>query len=547
MKKSVVRWCVGAVAALLALLPASFAQAQSGDPAPALVVTIGPADALLKDIGYLTKTAGQAQAGGFLQIMAGQYLAPMDRERPAGVYMSLDTGMPVPAAFLPVADFDGFVSMIADQVGVDPEIDGDMTIIAMNGGEDLYLIQQGDWTYASNQPDALSNLPNDPMDLIEGLEDYDIAVRVFGQNVPGPMKAMAIDAMRGGFEDALRNLPPEQAEMQREIQGRNLENLANLITELDELTVGLAIDQEAGELRLDMIATALDGSVMAESANNQVGAVSSFLGFLSDNAAVSMNGVSRLGDDQIAQATQSFDSLFSAFVRQMEDEGSMSDEELDIAKGILDTFQSSLEATVESGKMDFGFQMLLDADNASISGGGYFLETDKIEAKVKELVALARQEAPPGVQFNLDVIKENGINWHEIVIPVPDDQDEAYQIFGDSVSIWLGVADEAIYFSAGKNAQEAVLEAIADSESAQQTEGRNFEMNADIGKIVEFAGTQEPSAAMVADMLGDLEPTISLYGDVVENGSRTRLVIREDVIKAIGQITAQFGGGGANF
>ncbi|MEZ6105190.1 MAG: hypothetical protein R3B96_03540 [Pirellulaceae bacterium] len=81
-----------------------------------MVVTIGPADALLKDIGYLTKTAGQAQAGGFLQIMAGQYLAPMDRERPAGVYMSLDTGMPVrgvPAGRRFLMDF---VSMIADQV-----------------------------------------------------------------------------------------------------------------------------------------------------------------------------------------------------------------------------------------------------------------------------------------------------------------------------------------------------------------------------------------------------------------------------------------------
>lgn len=546
MKKSVVRWCLGAFAGLLAFVPGLHAQAQSGDPAPAVVVTLGPADSLLKDIGYLTKAAGQPQAGGILQIMAGQYLAPMDTQRPTGMYLSMDTGMPVPVVFMPVKDFDGFVSMISEQMGSDPETDGDYTLIPMNSGEDLYLIHSGDWTYASNTADGLENLPNDPTTLLAGTESYDVAVRVFGQNIPEDMKAMAMGAMREGFEEMLNSMPPEQAEIQREMNSRNIENLEQMVEQLDELTIGLNIDQDAKEVHLDFVVTGTDGSSIAESSTRHEEAVSEFLGFINDSAAIDFSSVTLLGEDDIAQLTQTLESAFSTGLAQIENDGSMSGEEIELAKSLLGTLQSALTKTIESGRMDAGVNVTLNDETVAIAGGVHMLETDKIEAAVKQLVEIARQDAPPGTEFNLDALNEDGVNWHEIVIPIGDFNDDAYAIFGDSVSVWLGVAQDKLYFSVGKNADQVVHAAIAASDSAEATDDRTMQADVHVGRIVEFAaGVQddEPVAGMIADAMEGLDASMSMYGDVIENGSRGRLVIREDLIKALGQLATQLGAG----
>lgn len=551
MKKSVVRWCLGALTALLALVPGSYAQAQSGDQAPAMVVSMGPADQLLKDIGYLTKAAGQPQAGGLLQIMAGQYLAPMDTKRPFGMYVSMDSGMPVPVIFLPVKDFDGFVSMISEQMSSDPEVDGDYTLIPMNSGEDLYLVQNGDWTYASNTADGLANLPNDPMGMLEGIESYDMAVRIFGQNIPEDMKGIALNAMREGFEQTLAAMPPEQAEMQRAMNQQNIDNLEKMVEELDELVVGLNIDQDAKEIHLDFQVTGVDGSTMTESSVRNAEAVSEFLGFISDDAAIDLTAVTLLGEADIEQVLRAVDSAFSSAINQLENDGSMSDDEIELAKKFIGTFESALTATIKTGRMDGGMNVVLNDKTVAIAGGFYMLETDKIENAVKELVGLARQSAPPGTEFNLDALKEDGINWHEIVIPIGDFNDDAYAIFGDSISVWLGVAQDRLYFSVGKNAHAVIDAAIAASESAQGTDGRTMQADIHVGRIVEFAASvqdDEPVAGIIADSMEGLNASFSIYGDVIENGSRGRIVLREDLIKALGQLGSQLGmGGGAQF
>ena len=548
MKNSVYGWCLGAMAALLGLLPASVAQAQSGDVAPALVVSVGPSDQLLKDILYVTKAAGQPFAGGALSGIAGQFLGPIDTQRPAGMYLTLETGVPNMVVFAPVTDFEGLIDMIAEQTS-DPETDGDYTVFSMPNGEDLYLIESGAWTYASNNKDALANLPEDPSAWLEGVEEYDLAVRVLGQNVPAEMKQMAMDAAREGYDGVLDQLPPDQAAQQREMSAAQMDQLESLIQDLDEMVVGLSIDSKAKEIRLDTIITALDGSTLSEQMELQSEAQSEFLGFLIEGAAMNLSIAQRMNQADASQVVDMLDKLSAQGLEEMNDDPNMSDEERDAATGLVEAMVNALSATLESGKIDGGAAVILNEDTVGLVAGFYLLETQQVEDAIKSVVDLVRNEAPPGVEFNLDARQENGTNWHEIVIPVTDEQASA--VLGETVSVWLGVAPEAIYLSVGKNAAETLATAIDANDSAQATKGRSVEMNLDLGRMIQFgaiAQPDEPMTQMMAQAVEGKNATVSGYGESIENGSRSRIVIREGFLNAIGEIIGMaMQQGGAQF
>ena len=79
MKKILMGLSLSLAVVAASLLP-SAAKAQSNEGAPAIVVSMATAKEQLDDFGYLTKAAGQAQIGGLIQLMAGDFLRPLDTQ-----------------------------------------------------------------------------------------------------------------------------------------------------------------------------------------------------------------------------------------------------------------------------------------------------------------------------------------------------------------------------------------------------------------------------------------------------------------------------------
>lgn len=550
MKMTVKGWWMATVMAATCWLPVPAAFAQSGDVQPAVVVTIGPADELLKDISYVTKAVGQPQAGGLVQVLAGQYLAPLDTKRSWGAYVALDQGEPQVVSYLPVKDFDGLVGVFAEQMG-EPDVDGEMRIFTAPDGSDVYMTQSGDWAYVSNTEAALGNLPQDPGAWYEGYESYNVAVRVIGTNVPDEMKQFAMGAMREGFEGMLAQLPPDQAELQRATNEAQLEQMEAMIQDLDQMVIGMAIDAAAKEIQLDFQVTGIPGSDLAETMSIQSGVESEFLGFLVKGAAMNMNFAAKVAEADAARTSEMLDQIAEQGLAEMENDDSMNPMELEVATNLVNALIGSLKTTIESGRMDGGAAVVLDKDTTALVAGFHALETQKIEDAVKEVVELAKTDAPPGVEFNLDKKKEGDVNWHEIVIPVPDGNEEATKMFGETLTVWLGVAPEAIYLSAGRNGETILNQAIEGSESAQATENRGAEMNLNLGSIMEFAASvqDDPQLDSMASAMKGKDATMSIYSDMIDNGSRTRLTIREGFLSAMGEIVnqAMAAAGGAQF
>ncbi|MEC9147745.1 MAG: hypothetical protein VX470_02815, partial [Planctomycetota bacterium] len=165
------------------------------------------------------------------------------------------------------------------------------------------------------------------------------------------------------------------------------------------------------------------------------------------------------------------------------------------------------------------------------------------------IVGLVKDDAPPGVEFNLDTEKKGGINYHEIVIPVPPFEEEIQEIVGDEIVVWLGVAEDALYFSVGKGDRSTLDDAIAESKSAKPKDNQYGSGHVDIGKIVQYAAmiSGEPQLdAMAASMQGK-DTRMMFSSSTVENGATSRLTIQEGFITAVGEAAAQameaFGGG----
>jgi hypothetical protein len=536
------------LAALAASLLPSAAVAQGQ---PAVVVSMATPTEQLSDFGYLTKAAGQAQMGGLIQLMAGDFLRPFDTNRTMGAYVMLDDILPTVVAFVPLKDKDALVEVVSEQLG-EPEYDGEFMIFTGPEGDEFYCLPQGEWAFMSNMKESLTGLPEDPSAWTKGLEKYNFAVRVNGQNIPAQMKQFAIAAMQEGFDEMLAELEqvdPDQAALQRELNANSFDQMVDLINDMDQLVVGLEVDSQNSGVHMDFSFTGIEGSKMAEQVSLLEGAQSRFLGFLVEDAAINFNGITKIAQADVTQLTQMIDKVAEQGLAELDADGGMSPMEKEVATDLVNTLVEVGKATLETGTLDLGMAVVLNDQTAAITGGAQVAQAQKVEDAVKTIVGLIREEAPPGVEFNLDAEKKDGINYHEIIIPVPPFEEEMQAILGEEIVVWLGVAEDALYFSVGKGGRGLMDSAIADSKTAKPVENQYGSGQIDVGKIIQFAATvqDEPQIDAIAVSMEGKDTRLLFHSKTIENGAMSRLTIQEGFITAVGEAVSQameaFGGG----
>merc|ERR1712146_718218 len=117
--------------------------------------------------------------------------------------------------------------------------------------------------------------------------------------------------------------------------------------------------------------------------------------------------------------TQMIDSVAEQGLNELSADPNMSPMEKEVATDIMGTLIEVGKATLETWAIDLGMAVVLDDETTAVVGGAHVAQAKKVENAVKTVVGLVKDDAPPGVEFNLDAEKKGGINYHEIVIPVP--------------------------------------------------------------------------------------------------------------------------------
>ena len=539
--KSMFTSCLVGMFTLVAVA-ATYAQSA---PKPAVVVSIAPLNEQMSDIKYLVKESGFGQANFLIKSFVDQYTNGMDRERPAGVllYFKGDNPVPQSVVFIPIKDVDDFLDSISNVAEIDDE--DDVIKITPFDSDTVYAVEREDHIFIALDEKSLAELPADPQSMLGDMpKNYNLAAHVYGGRVPDELREKAIDMIKDGYIDSLQNLGGDPGTVDQQV--KDFEEQIKVLSDIDEIVFGIVADGESHKMAMEFTVTGKPGSKVAKSyAGFAKTDPTRFAGFMNDKAAADYNMCFNVSGEDSEQIGKQMDGLVESMMTELDNDGEFSDEELDSIRNAAVQIAEVVEETFKAGRIDSGGQLMMGENDFNFVSGGQVSDPKKIETATKELIEVLRERAGDKLQFNLDFARENGINMHEIIFKVPEDEEELQDYIGSEVIILLGIGEKDVYFAAGKSPMDTLKKAIANSAAAAPEYPVVYNLR--VTPILEFAAstTGQPMIDGMVEKLREVgRDKMTVFSKAIENGLFTRMEMEDGPLSLIqGIFEAQMGGG----
>jgi hypothetical protein len=520
---------------------------------PILTISLSGYKEIKSDLDFIGKLSGnpdmsKSLEGALALFTQGQGLAGLDESRPWGALIGFDGIQPQVLAFLPVSDMKKLLGALSGVIGEAKEVDGVTQIQA--GPMPLFLKEVEGWAFISQSPEGLAKPPKDPTKLLGGLEkQYDVAVRLGVQNIPEAFRQLAIDQIKLGVEGGLQQQPNEtdqQYEMRSKLTEKQMDALATMINELNEVTLGFSIDQQAHKMFFDFSMTAVAGSKTAKQFASSASKPSKMAGFVLPGAVASLhiNSNSEPGTEDLDQVVAMFKTLRAQVENQIDKEGGLGDEQVKgVVKGVVAEVMDVIEATVKKGRMNGGAVVVGEGPFTAVAGG-FVADGSKLEDAVKKLVDLAKNEPGfPEVKFNAETYKD--VRFSTVAIPIPDAGHETEVLgkaLGNPVQAVAAFGKESVFVAAGPKAIETIKQVIdASASGAEAASGSDalppVQFTVSLGPIMKFAAQQDtgnPMLSALAEGLKGGKDHVSFTVKQISNGMAVRLEAEEGVLTVIG-------------
>ncbi len=541
------KFCGGLFLLVALLLPVYQAPAQTGvDMQPGIVISVASLDENFDDIEYLMEKAGgpMAQMAPLVRMGASEFIRGLDTTKPIGSMLFFEEGTPEPKilAFIPITDIDELLDTISEYVDIDE--DGDTIVITTDDGTEFTVVNRDGFAFVTDREELLDNLPSNPVSLLEGMQEtYNLSAKLFAQRIPKSLRDQGIELIRQGAALEMENLGDSpQAELQRQNFEYSMKQLEQLVNETDEVVAGMSIDKDNSRLFIDVSMQGTPGSKFArQSAALAEKTESKFAGFLVEGAAMNFHMCARITDEDVPEMEKLIDSITAELSREMENE-IPDDDQREFVQQIFDDLVDVVKQTFKEGVMDAGGVLNLDEEQANFAIGFRVADPAKLEASCKKIAKIVEDEADVPVQFNFDMSTENGITYHEIVIDVPEDEEEMRDLFGESVKLLIGVGDKAVYLAGGKQPKAALEKSMGVADSGDRPP---MQYNLHVAPILRFfAKTQDQEQlSKMADALEPGTDRVRIVASAIENGQTVRIEIQDGLLKLIGIAAQEFGGG----
>jgi hypothetical protein len=510
---------------------------------------------LVGNVNFIGSLADRPELGQMLQgtialFTQGRGLDGVDQTKPWGVILQTDGQQFMPVACLAVTDLDKVLN-IAKGFGAQVQDGADgAKQLALPNGMTLHVKHADGWAYIAQSESALASLPADPLaELNKIVSEYDLGARVSAQNVPEQYRQMAVQAMKAGMEDGLKKKDDEsdeQYESRRKLAEAQIEQLEQMVNEIDEVTVGWAIDTAQQKTYVDATYQFLPGSKMANQIKGYGQPKTNFAGFYQTDAAATLSFASQADPamikENIEQMQATMDTMRKQAEKAIDEEDDIPDDETRAAvKAAMNDFLDAFQATIESGQMDGGAALQMGADKLTLVAAAQIKDPGKFESGLKKLAELAAKEPDfKGVQWN--AANHEGVNFHTMTVPVPEEGD-ARKVFGENLDVAIGIGSDAVYVALGDDNLAAVNKAIDDSKANPGKAVPPFEFSLALGQVMEFAAAnakeeQRPLLQSIADMLNSNaqgRDHIRASGILIENGLKYHFEAEEGVLRAIGK------------
>lgn len=528
---------------------------------PVAVLSIASYDRIMADVTMFGELAGNPDLAknleGMLKLFTqGQGLAGLDQKRPWCVALLTDDISFQPLVYLPVDDVKQLLEALAGLIGEADEA-GDGLYELNVFGQPIVVKEMNKWAVVSQTVEALSEAPDDPSKLLAGLDtDYDVAVRLYVQNIPEVYRSMAIDQLRMGVESGLGRTPDEddaQYEARRAITESQLDSLTTAINDIEEITLGVGVDVAAKTAHIDLSLTAVPDSKSAKQMAQMKAVSSNFAGFIAPEAAASLNLTTEIAKDDASQIAAALSTIRSSAMDHVENESKLEDEgSKQLAKEMLGEVFDALQATLESGKIDAAATLDLSDKSMALVVGAYVVEPGKLEDALHKFAKLAESKPEfPGIKFDAD--KHGDIRFHTTSIPVPQDKSMA-KVLGENLDVAVGIGPQSVYLALGTDSLARLKSLIDKSKAASATELPPFQLNVALAPVFQFATAMQEEEdrdklKVWSDELAkaDGKDKVSLVIKPQEAGITIRLEAEEGVLRLlanIGKMATAAGGGG---
>ena len=320
---------------------------------------------------------------------------------------------------------------------------------------------------------------------------------------------------------------------------QTLKKLETMFNDLDEVVEGLNVDQTRGTLYLDVRVTAVPGTETAREIAGWKQAASDFAGFALPDAAMTLNEVRSLSDSDLTQLKPMLDHFRVKATKELDQSGSLTKEQAELAKKLFADFMDVVEKTLEGKKFDLGAALLLKPGATAVVAGCRVADGNKLDQVVRKLVAeIGKDEPDFAKSVKLDAESADGVHFHLASFPVSSE--DAAKALGEKIDVALGIGNEKLYVAAGRDALKLLKDAIAKSKSAAGKEIPPMQLSIAATPIAKFVaeiseGPAKMMAAMVAGMFeqsaGKDHVTITTLP--APNGFNTRLEVEGGLLKLI--------------
>jgi hypothetical protein len=536
-----------------ALVLATAAVSTAAAPKPVVTVSFAGYDQLMSTMQQVCTLAGKPDLpkgleGMLILFTQGRGLAGLDKARPWGLVVSAgDDGQFPIHAFVPVTDLTKLMSLAPDpktRKPMAPDADG---VYELSGGrgQTFYVAQKGKWAFIVNDKTALASVPTDPSAALGDLsKKYLVAVRGSVKNLPAQVRDQFLASYKAllgmAFHHGQFGENPEQGAIASNLVNQGFENLSTLAKELDTVLLGLGMDASTGTVYLECDVTARDGTQTAKRFAMAQDAKTNFAGFQIPSAAVSGLSVATLDEAGAAQLKDLLAKGRKIAQKNLAANDNLTDEQKQLAKGLLDDALDVLDKTIEKKTIDRGMALLLEAGAPSLVAGMTIADGAKLNKVVKQLVTEAGKEEPQVAGLiKLDAAKHEDINFHTAAIPIEDEV--AAAVLGRQLDLVVGIGSDALYFGAGKNALATLKKAIDDS---KQNAGKSVppaRVVVSAGAIAKFIAQVAPddeaktNAGRVSEVLAASagKDHVILVAEPITDGVHVRLSVEEGILKAI--------------
>ena len=544
-----------ALLALASVAPIAFAQ---GGAKPLGVVAISSYDELMSDVDFIGSLANVPGLSQQLEMpinmfTQGKGLVGLDQTQPIGVVLQADeSGVMFGGALcLPVSDMEGLLGVLAP-FGVIGNDKGNGSYEISAGGQNMYAKVEGGWAFIAPMEPMLASLPANPGQMIGDLnKQFDLGLQVNMQNIPEAYRQQLFELFNQAAQQGIQQEANESDgdfAQRRAAFSAQLDQAQQQMADMDQVTVGLAIDNQQQRAYLDFAYTALPGSKLAEQLAANTETKTNYAGFFQPDSAMMASFASQVAATEVAQIEQQLAGAKQQIYKAIEDEAELAnDESKELMKGAVDDFMEALASTLKEGVIDGGAVLTLNSNALTFVAGGVVADTTKVEEGLKKLEEVSAKEdlGMPAVNWNSQSYGD--LKFHTMSHPTDADDEGAQQLFGEVFELAVGIGENSVMVAAGRNWLDAVKKVIDDSQANPNKSVPPMEMTVSLGPIMAAAADladedEKPMLEMISNMLENEasgRDKVRITTTMIPNGARARFEMEEGVLRAIGVAVMQ--------